>query len=111
MLRVPGRRGSVAALVSPDEIAAAAAAVTAEDLAATRAFCAGQARCATGDPDTHVDLLTTLTALGVPAVSGPTDPVLAFADAVDAVPDDAVRGALAALVDTARLTNVMSETG
>lgn len=111
VLRVPGRRGSVAALVSPDEIAAAAAAVTGEDLAATRAFCSGQARCATGDPDTHVDLLTTLTALGVPAVSGPTDPVLAFADAVDAVPDDAVRGALAALVDTARLTNVMSETG
>ncbi|MBY6399687.1 M16 family metallopeptidase [Rhodococcoides kroppenstedtii] len=111
VLRVPGRRGSVAALVSPNEIAAAAAAVTAEDLAATRAFCFGQARCATGDPDTHVDLLTTLTALGVPAVSGPTDPVLAFADAVDAVPDDAVRGALAALVGTVRLTNVMSETG
>ncbi|MBT1192988.1 M16 family metallopeptidase [Rhodococcoides kroppenstedtii] len=111
VIRVPGRRGSVAALVSPDEIAAAAAAVTGEDLAATRAFCSGQARCATGDPDTHVDLLTTLTALGVPAVSGPTDPVLAFADAVDAVPDDAVRGALATLVDTARLTNVMSETG
>ncbi|WP_315773248.1 insulinase family protein [Rhodococcoides kroppenstedtii] len=110
VIRVPGRRGSVAALVSPDEIATAAASIAAEDLAATRAFCSGQARCATGDPDTHVDLLTTLTALGVPAVSGPTDPVLAFADAVDAVPDDAVRGALAALVDTARLTNVMAET-
>ncbi|MFW0872908.1 insulinase family protein [Rhodococcoides corynebacterioides] len=116
VIRVPGRPGSVVGTVAPDDVAAAAAGITAEDLAATREFCAGQADCATGDPDTHVDLLTTLSALGVPAEPGSTDPVLAFAAALRAVPDSAVRDALASLVTatvarTTHLTNVMSESG